>query len=219
MRTNKRKSYLMVFLLASIASTPLAAKSKKKLLNRSIYMPIDFELCEHLAEGTSTRTTASCPRCPQGVCSSSRITPTVRSSCPSKVRVRVEGNYLADDEPFTAELSVNGAGHPHCAWAPLGRHEGSVAETTQENRHETRETHDPPGVQEVLQTRAPRCRAVTGPATAPSRFGFLIEQTLEFLAIVVGQLASDADDMKDFDHLLLRLTHREHAVALGRLQE
>ena len=106
MRTNKRKSYLMVFLLASIASTPLAAKSKKKLLNRSIYMPIDFELCEHLAEGTSTRTTASCPRCPQGVCSSSRITPTVRSSCPSKVRVRVEGNYLADDEPFTAELSV-----------------------------------------------------------------------------------------------------------------
>ena len=48
---------------------------------------------------------------------------------------------------------------------------------------------------------------------------FLIEQTLEFLAIVVGQLASDADDMKDFDHPLLRLAHREHAVALGRLQE
>ena len=43
MRTNKTKSYLMVFLLASVVSTPLAAKSKKKLLNRSIYMPIDFE--------------------------------------------------------------------------------------------------------------------------------------------------------------------------------
>ncbi len=51
MRTNKTKSFLMVFLLASVVSTPLAAKSKKKLLNRSIYMPIDFELCEHLGDG------------------------------------------------------------------------------------------------------------------------------------------------------------------------
>ena len=51
MRTNKTKSYLMGFLLASVVSTPLAAKSKEKLLNRSIYMPIDFELCEHLGDG------------------------------------------------------------------------------------------------------------------------------------------------------------------------
>ena len=92
MRTNKTKS----FLLASVVSTPLAAKSKKKLLNRSIYMPIDFELCEHLGDGVLYENDPPISMMPAG-----RV-----FLLPEQVRVRVEGNYLADDEPFTAELSV-----------------------------------------------------------------------------------------------------------------
>ena len=106
MRTNKTKSFLMVFLLASVVSTPLAAKSKKKLLNRSIYMPIDFELCEHLGDGVLYENDRPISMMPAGRVFQFTYYADRKVLLPEQVRVRVEGNYLADDEPFTAELSV-----------------------------------------------------------------------------------------------------------------
>ncbi len=105
MRTNKTKSYLIVFLFASVVSTPLAAKSKK-LLNRSIYMPIDFELCEHLADGILYENDRLISMMPAGRLFQFTYYADRKVLLPEQVRVRVEGTYLDDDEPFTAELSV-----------------------------------------------------------------------------------------------------------------
>ena len=106
MRTNKTKSYLMVFLLAYVVSTPLAAKSKKKLLNRSVYMPIDFKLCEHLGEGILYENDRPMSKMPAGRLFQFTYYAEREVLLPEQVRMRVNGNYLADDEPFTAELSV-----------------------------------------------------------------------------------------------------------------
>ena len=105
MSTNRTKSYLMVFLLASVVSTPLAAKSRK-LLNRSIYMPIDFELCEHLADGILYENDRPISLMPAERLFQFTYYAERKVLLPEQVRVRVEGNYFDDDEPFTAELSV-----------------------------------------------------------------------------------------------------------------
>ncbi len=218
MRTNKTKSYLMVFLLASVVSTPLAAKSKKKLLNRSVYMPIDFKLCEHLGEGILYENDRPMSKMPAGRLFQFTYYAEREVLLPEQVRVRVNGKYLADDEPFTAKLSVTVQGI-HTA------HRFRSAKTKVQLQKQRKK------IDTRLEKRTIRLackRFANGSAKLRRRdrtgerawsLGSSIKQTSEFLAIVVGQLASDADDMKDFDHPLLRLTHGEHAVALGRLQE
>ena len=54
MRTTKKTRTLTTVLLLGFMAGSALAEKKNKPLNRSIYMPIEFQLCDHLEEGLST---------------------------------------------------------------------------------------------------------------------------------------------------------------------
>ncbi len=48
MRTTRRTRGLWILMIGVMVSSFADAEQKRKLLNRSIYMPVEFQLCEHL---------------------------------------------------------------------------------------------------------------------------------------------------------------------------
>jgi hypothetical protein len=94
--------------LAAVAATfVLSARggAEPKLLNRSIYVPVEFALCEHLKNATLYQDDQPVSAMPAKRTFLFTYYPELERMLPELVKVRIEGRY-EDGEPFVAKLAV-----------------------------------------------------------------------------------------------------------------
>jgi hypothetical protein len=94
--------------LAAVAATfALSAwgGAEPKSLNRSIYVPVEFVLCEHLGNAVLYQDDQPVSGMPAKRTFLFTYYPELERMLPERVSVRIEGTY-ADGEPFVAKLAV-----------------------------------------------------------------------------------------------------------------
>lgn len=97
----------LIFLFMFIGD---ASASEPEYLNRSIYMPIEFRLCEHLTNAVFYQDDVPVSTMPAGRVFQFTYYPKLERLLPELVRVRVEGEYEDESEPFVARLAVTPMG-------------------------------------------------------------------------------------------------------------
>jgi hypothetical protein len=106
---------------AGAAASLLAAlaETEPKFLNRSIYMPIEFVLCEHLEKAVLYQDDQPVSAMPARRVFQFTYYPDLERLLPELVQVRVEGAYVDGGEPFVAKLAVtpDGIHTAHCTRA------------------------------------------------------------------------------------------------------
>lgn len=106
MSTNSRlRTLLLVALAALLASQAIAEEDKSKFLTRSIYVPVEFELCEHLENAVLYQDDQAVSVMPAKRIFQFTYYPTLERIAPTKSDVRVEG-MRTDGEEFTGRLAV-----------------------------------------------------------------------------------------------------------------
>jgi hypothetical protein len=90
--------------------TVSAALAKPKPLNRSIYIPIEFTLCEHLDHAVLYQDDAPVAAMPTKRVFQFTYYPDLERMLPERVQVRVEGTYVDGGEPFVAKFAVTPEG-------------------------------------------------------------------------------------------------------------
>ena len=106
MRTTRRTRGLWILMLGVMVSSLADAEQKRKLLNRSIYMPVEFRLCEHLDSAIFYENDLPTSTMPAKRIFQFTYYPDLGVVLPEQVPVRVEGAYKEDGEPFVAKLAV-----------------------------------------------------------------------------------------------------------------
>ena len=106
MRTTRRTRGLWIVMLGVMVSSLADAEQKRKLLNRSIYMPVEFRLCEHPDSAIFYENDLPTSTMPAKRIFQFTYYPDLGVVLPEQVPVRVEGAYKEDDEPFVAKLAV-----------------------------------------------------------------------------------------------------------------
>lgn len=103
------KSQRILGIAAGVAATLLAdsARTEPKLLNRSIYMPIQFVLCEHLEKAVLYQDGQAVSAMPVLRVFQFTYYPNLERLLPELVQVRVEGAYVDGGESFVAKLAVS----------------------------------------------------------------------------------------------------------------
>jgi len=94
---------LLSFLAAGTHAEP-------RLLNRSIYMPFEFALCEHLEKAVLYQDDQPVSAMPARRVFQFTYYPDLDRLLPELVKVRVEGSYVEGGEPFVAKLAVTPEG-------------------------------------------------------------------------------------------------------------
>lgn len=99
------RSLFMFSLFALVATMALAEDDKGKLLTRSIYVPIEFKLCEHLENAVLYQSDQAV-----GVMPAKRIFqftyyPDLERIEPERTQIRVEGTRI-NGEKFVGRLAV-----------------------------------------------------------------------------------------------------------------
>ncbi len=99
--------------LASLLAAP--ADTEPKLLTRSIYMPFEFVVCEHLQKAVLYQDDQPISTVPARRVFQFTYYPDLKRMLPELVRVRVEGSYADGGEPFVAKLAItpNGVHSAH----------------------------------------------------------------------------------------------------------
>jgi hypothetical protein len=87
-----------------------AGAGKPKPLNRSIYLPVEFTLCEHLEHAVLYQDDAPISAMPAKRVFQFTYYPDLGQMLPAVVQVRVEGTYVDGGEPFVAKLAVSPTG-------------------------------------------------------------------------------------------------------------
>ncbi len=106
MRTTRRTRGLWILMIGVMVSSFADAEQKRKLLNRSIYMPVEFQLCEHLDSAVFYENDLPTSARPAVRIFQFTYYPDLGVMLPEQVPVRIEGAYKEDDEPFVAKLAV-----------------------------------------------------------------------------------------------------------------
>ncbi len=89
---------------ASILAAP--ASSESKFLPRSIYLPFEFVLCEHLQKAVLYQDDQAVSSMPARRVFQFTYYPDLERLLPELVQVRVEGSYIDGGEPFVAKLAI-----------------------------------------------------------------------------------------------------------------
>jgi hypothetical protein len=89
---------------AALFSTP--AGSETKLLPRSVYLPFEFALCEHLQKAILYQDDLPVSAMPAHRVFQFTYYPDLDRLLPEVVQVRVEGSYADDGSPFLAKLAI-----------------------------------------------------------------------------------------------------------------
>jgi len=95
---------MTVFVVASLLAA--RGETEPKLLNRSIYMPFEFVLCEHVEKAVLYQDDQPISAMPARRVFQFTYYPDLEHMLPELVRVRVEGSYLDGGEPFVAKLAI-----------------------------------------------------------------------------------------------------------------
>ena len=97
-------------LLSIVLSTVLFAKdlagAEQKLLNRSIYLPVTFVVCEHLGDALYYESEQLVSTVPASRTFQFTYYPNLEKMLPAAVQVRVEGQYRDTNEAFVARVAV-----------------------------------------------------------------------------------------------------------------
>jgi hypothetical protein len=106
---------------ASVLASLLAARAETepKLLNRSLYVPVELVLCEHLEKGVLYQDDQPVSAMPARRVLQFTYYPDLQKMLPELVRLRVEGTYVEGGDPFVAKLAVT----------PEGIHVGHLTKT------------------------------------------------------------------------------------------
>jgi hypothetical protein len=102
------KSRTAFGLAAAVFASILAASaaSEPKLLNRSLYMPFEFVLCDHLEKAVLYQDDQPVSAMPARRVFQFTYYPDLERLLPELVQVRVEGTYIDGGEPFVAKLAI-----------------------------------------------------------------------------------------------------------------
>ena len=99
------RSFFIVCLFAIAATEALAEDDKSKFLTRSIYLPVEFKLCEHLENAVLYEGEQAVALMPAKRIFQFTYYPNLERIAPTKADVRVEGKR-ADGEDFVGRLAV-----------------------------------------------------------------------------------------------------------------
>ncbi len=106
MTMNARLRSLFLFsLFALVATTALAEDDKSKFLTRSIYVPVEFQLCEHLENAVLYQGDQAVSLMPVKRIFQFTYYPHLERIEPERTEVRVEG-MRTNGEQFTGRLAV-----------------------------------------------------------------------------------------------------------------
>jgi hypothetical protein len=106
---SNRKSILACIVFTALAtSTPLHA-GKSRLLNRSIYVPVQFRLCEHLTSGVLYIREQAVAHLPAERVFQFTYYPSLHRIAPDSVDVRIDA-IDQEGHPITARLAVTPSG-------------------------------------------------------------------------------------------------------------
>jgi hypothetical protein len=97
-------SLLGVFLSDALASP------KGRSLNRSIYVPIEFALCEHVERAVFYQDELAVSTMPVRRIFQFTYYPDLEQLLPEVIDIRIEGRYVEDEEPFAARLAATADG-------------------------------------------------------------------------------------------------------------
>jgi hypothetical protein len=100
----KPATALGIALATSLLAAPAGAEPK--LLPRSIYMPIEFVLCEHLEKAVLYQDELAVSSMPARRVFQFTFYPDLEKLLPEAVQVRVEGSYIEGGDPFVAKLAI-----------------------------------------------------------------------------------------------------------------
>jgi hypothetical protein len=89
---------------ATLLSAPGGAESK--FLPRSVYLPFEFVLCEHLQKAVLYQDELPVSAMPAHRVFQFTYYPDLEKLLPQLVQVRVEGSYVDDGSPFLAKLAI-----------------------------------------------------------------------------------------------------------------
>ena len=106
MTINSRLRMLFLLsLVALVATTALAQEDKSKFLTRSIYVPVEFTLCDHLEDAVLYQDDQAVSMMPAKRIFQFTYYPSLERIAPTKSDVRVEGTRT-DGEEFVGRLAV-----------------------------------------------------------------------------------------------------------------
>ncbi len=106
MRTTSKTTGVAVFLLGVMVSSSVLARQNGKFLARSINMPVELRLCEHLEDAILYENDLPTSAMPAERTFQFTYYPDLGVLLPEQVRVEVAGKYKEDDEPFVTRLAV-----------------------------------------------------------------------------------------------------------------
>ena len=106
MRTTSKTTGVAIFLLGVMVSSLAVAGPNDKFLARSINMPVEFSLCEHLDDAILYENNVPTSAMPAERTFQFTYYPDLGLLLPEQVRVEVAGKYKEDDKPFVARLAV-----------------------------------------------------------------------------------------------------------------
>jgi hypothetical protein len=89
---------------ASILAASVTAEPK--LLNRSVYLPFEFVLCEHLEKAVLYQDDQPVSAMPARRVFQFTYYPDLERLLPELVHLRVEGTYIDGGDPFVAKLAI-----------------------------------------------------------------------------------------------------------------
>jgi hypothetical protein len=98
-----------VLWLSVLTTSPLGAGDSRRFLNRSIYVPVEFKLCEHLTQGILYIGDLAVAMMPTERVFQFTYYPDLHRLEPEATEVRIEGVDLAGT-PFTARLAISPRG-------------------------------------------------------------------------------------------------------------
>jgi hypothetical protein len=107
---NRVRIALVALAPALFSVAPSTAASERKALNRSIYVPVEFVLCEHLSDAVFYQDDVLTSAMPAKRIFQFTYYPDLKRILPEAVQVRVEGSYLEGGESFLARLAVTADG-------------------------------------------------------------------------------------------------------------
>ena len=96
--------------LALSSATLPSSASERKVLNRSIYVPVEFVLCDHLSHAVLYQDDVPTSTMPAKRIFQFTYYPDLKRLLPEAVQVRVEGSYVEDGASFLARLAVTADG-------------------------------------------------------------------------------------------------------------
>ena len=100
----KSATALSIVMAAALLEAQAGAESKA--LPRSIYLPLEFVLCEHLQKAVLYQDELPVSSMPARRVFQFTYYPDLERLLPEAVQVRVEGSYIDEGAPFVAKLAI-----------------------------------------------------------------------------------------------------------------